>query len=349
MGRFAAGAPHTPTARLGSIGIEEAARLVGASPSALREWERQGLVHPGRTAGGARRYAADDLDRLQRIRTWRTVDGLNAAAIRRLLDGSATGTEAAPGGRHRAMAGNGGPGGPPAPVGEPDAGMPAPGEAAGKALSTSSSAATGLRAAAFAAADGGPAAGPQQSAHGGPGAWHAGSQLRAIRQAQGMTLREAATRSGLSVSFISSLERGVSGASIAALRRLLDAYGRTVGELLAGDAPASGRLVRPDARRVLDAGRGVRIEDLFASPTALESQLFVLTPGASSDGYYRHIGEEFMFVLTGSLGVWLDGPHEFYRLEPGDALTFPSTVDHRIAALGQVETRVLWINTPPTF
>jgi uncharacterized cupin superfamily protein len=107
--------------------------------------------------------------------------------------------------------------------------------------------------------------------------------------------------------------------------------------------------VRPTQRRVLDAGRGIRIEDLFAVPTALESQLFVLAPGASSDGYYRHVGEEFMYVLTGSLGVWLDDPHEFYRLEPGDALTFPSTVDHRIAALGQAETRVLWINTPPTF
>ena len=182
-----------------------------------------------------------------------------------------------------------------------------------------------------------------------PGTWPAGSQLRAIRKSQGLTLRGAADRSGLSASFISSLERGVSGASIAALRRLLDAYGRTVGELLAGDAPASGRLVRPGGRRVLDAGRGIRIEDLFAGPTSLESQLFVLAPGASSDGYYRHIGEEFMFVLAGSLGVWLDDPHEFYRLEAGDALTFPSTVDHRIAALGKIETRVLWINTPPTF
>ena len=87
----------------------------------------------------------------------------------------------------------------------------------------------------------------------------------------------------------------------------------------------------------------------LASVTALESQLFVLAPGASTDGSYRHAGEEFMYVLAGTLGVWLDDPHEFYRLEPGDALTFPSTHDHRIQALGSDETRVLWINTPPTF
>lgn len=310
MGGVADGARHALPVPLGSVGIKEAARLVGASPSALREWERLGLVRPTRTAGGARRYSADDVDRLHRIRTWRTVDGLNAAAIRRLLDGSAPGGEPAAGGRHwatAAMAGD------------------------GAILELGSGAAD---------------ADAREDA---PGTWPASSQLRAMRQARAYTLREAAARSGLSASFISSIERGVAGASIAALRRLLEAYGRTVGELLAGDAPASGRLVRPSDRRVLDAGRGIRIEDLFAGPTSLESQLFVLAPGATSDGFYRHVGEEFMFVLSGSLGVWLDEPHEFYRLEAGDALTFPSTVDHRITALGQAETSVLWINTPPTF
>jgi DNA-binding transcriptional MerR regulator/transcriptional regulator with XRE-family HTH domain len=306
------------------VGIEEAARIVGASPSALREWERQGLVKPVRTPGGARRYLAQDVERLQRIRTWRTVDGINAAAIRRLLDGGDT-----VGGPHRAMAF--------------DQARPARGAGNGRDRAPLAAArATGPNGANGSTASNG---GEPSTAH----AWPAGSQLRASRQACGYTLREASRRSGLSVSFISALERGVSGASLATLRRLVEAYGRTVGELLAAEAPASGRLVRPAERRVLDAGRGIRIEDLFAGPTSLESQLFVLGPGASSDGYYRHIGEEFMFVLAGSLGVWLDDPHEFYRLEPGDSLTFPSTVDHRIQALGAVETRVLWINTPPTF
>jgi transcriptional regulator with XRE-family HTH domain len=308
------------------VGIEEAARIVGASPSALREWERQGLVKPVRTPGGARRYLAHDVERLQRIRTWRTVDGINAAAIRRLLDGGD-----GAGGPHRAM------------VLEAD--HPAHGGEIGRDGASLGGASLGFSGASASAGTNGANGGEPSTAH----AWPAGSQLRASRVACGYTLREASRRSGLSVSFISALERGVSGASLATLRRLVEAYGRTVGELLASGAPASGRLVRPAERRVLDAGRGIRIEDLFAGPTSLESQLFVLGPGASSDGYYRHVGEEFMFVLAGSLGVWLDDPHEFYRLEPGDSLTFPSTVDHRIQSLGTGETRVLWINTPPTF
>jgi DNA-binding transcriptional MerR regulator/mannose-6-phosphate isomerase-like protein (cupin superfamily) len=308
MARPAVGERVTPVAPLGVVGIETAARMVGASPSSLRVWERQGLVAPLRTSGGARRYGADDIDRLRRVRAWRTVEGLNAAAIRRLLEGRSSPDAGATGGPHRTMADG-------AEVADRDRLPDADRDRQARPLD----------------------------------AQEAGEQLRAIRREQGLTLREAASRSGLSTSFISSLERGVSGASIAALRRLLEAYGRTVGELLRGAAPSGSRMVRPADRRVLDAGRGVRIEDLFASVTALESQLFVLAPGASSDGYYRHAGEEFMYVLTGTLGVWLDDPHEFYRLEPGDALTFPSTHDHRIAALGSDEARVLWINTPPTF
>ncbi len=315
MGRLAEESRPASPAPLGAVGIEEAARLVGASPSALRAWERQGLVRPARTAGGARRYGGDDLERLRRIRVWRTVDGLNAAAIRRLLDGIGPEGLQRAAGPHGAMA-----------SADPAAGLPVSG------ARTSDLGATG------------PARVVAPSS-----ARPAGSHLRDLRRSCGYTLREAAERSGLSTSFISSLERGVTGASLAALRRLVEAYGRTVGDLGTAGRPVGARLVRPADRRVLDPGRGIRIEDLFAIPTMLESQLFVLAPGASSDGYYRHVGEEFMFVLAGSLGVWLDEPGEFYRLEAGDALTFPSTVDHRIQSLGAVETRVLWVNTPPTF
>lgn len=270
---------------LGAVGIEEAARLVGVSPSAIRSWERQGLVSPMRTRGGVRRYGQADLDRLRAIRSWRAVDGLNAAAIRRLV-----------------------------------------------------------------AVGAGPAAVPGAAAS-------IADRLRAARATRRMTLRDAAERSGLSASFISALEHGLSGASVAALRRLLDAYDTTLAAIV-GPGPGSetdsgnggdARLVAASARHAVEAGGGVRIENLADGFRLLEPQLFVLAPGASSNGPYSHPGEEFMYVLEGALGVWLDGAGESYRLEPGDSLTFPSTTRHSFQALGATETRVLWVNTPPTF
>lgn len=294
----AAGAP-APGAP-GLLRIADAARAIGVSPSALRLWERQGLVAPVR-AGRERRYGPDQLARLRCVHRLRTVDGVNAAGIRRAL-GEPAADDAAP----------------------PGAG-----------------------------------ASPRPDRD---GAAAIGASLRRRRVAAGLSLRELGERTGLSASFLSGLERGTTGASLAALVRLAGAHGTTLAAIVGGaDASAGGghpsrgrspgtpeRVVRRDARPTLVAGRGVRIQDLAVDASQLQPQLFVLAPGATSDGAYDHAGEEFLFVLAGRLVVWL-ADRECHELAPGDALTFPSSIPHRFVALGSDETRVLWINTPPTF
>jgi len=258
--------------------IGEAARRVGVSPSALRAWEREGLVRPARSIGRYRLYSDADVEHLRSVRRLREVDQLNAPGIRRVL-------------RDRVVA-------------DPHGGR---------------------------RVDGRP--------------------LRRLRASRGLSLREASTRSGLSVSFLSALERGVSGASIATLQRLTSAYGTTMLELFGTAGSAGGeRLVRAGARRTLDVdGGAVRIEQLARNSRQLEPQLFVLAPGASSDGAYAHDGEEFLYLLTGAVTVWV-GDGERYRLDrAGDALTFPSNLPHRWRNDASGETRLLWINTPPTF
>ena len=164
-------------------------------------------------------------------------------------------------------------------------------------------------------------------------------------------MREAAERSGLSLSFISALERGASGASVATLQRLTAAYGTTLADLFAGpDTTSRDRMVPVGKRLVLRlGGESVRIEQLARGATQLEPQLFVLAAGASSDGAYAHAGEEFLYLLSGALTVWV-GDDETYQLtRAGDALSFPSTMPHRWRNDAGGETRLLWINTPPTF
>jgi quercetin dioxygenase-like cupin family protein len=75
----------------------------------------------------------------------------------------------------------------------------------------------------------------------------------------------------------------------------------------------------------------------------------VLAEGASSDGAYAHDGEEFLYLLSGAVTVWV-GDDETYALNrTGDALSFPSTLPHRWRNDASGESRLLWINTPPTF
>ena len=138
---------------------------------------------------------------------------------------------------------------------------------------------------------------------------------------------------------------------MATLHRLTVAYGVTTLDLFSPPRSASERprrRVGQHERQLLTLGSGVRIEQLSVGATQLEPQLFVLDAGATSDGTYAHEGEEFLYVLDGALTVWIND-HERHRLAAGDALTFPSTLPHRWRNRADGVTRLLWINTPPTF
>jgi MerR family transcriptional regulator, heat shock protein HspR len=80
----AVGKVGLPASDRGVYGISVAAELSGVAEQSLRLYERQGLLTPARTAGGTRRYSADDLARLQRI-TELVTAGVNLAGIYRIL------------------------------------------------------------------------------------------------------------------------------------------------------------------------------------------------------------------------------------------------------------------------
>ncbi len=65
--------------------ISVAAELTGLHPQTLRTYERLGLITPGRTVGGGRRYSARDIDRLREISDL-TSAGIGIEGVRRILD-----------------------------------------------------------------------------------------------------------------------------------------------------------------------------------------------------------------------------------------------------------------------
>lgn len=65
--------------------ISVAAQLAQVHPQTLRNYEREGLIDPGRSAGGNRMYSEDDLARLAEIGAL-TEEGLNIAGIRKVLE-----------------------------------------------------------------------------------------------------------------------------------------------------------------------------------------------------------------------------------------------------------------------
>ena len=65
--------------------ISVAARLAGMHPQTLRQYDRLGLVQPGRASGGGRRYSARDVELLREIQRLSQEDGVNLAGIKRVI------------------------------------------------------------------------------------------------------------------------------------------------------------------------------------------------------------------------------------------------------------------------
>jgi DNA-binding transcriptional MerR regulator/quercetin dioxygenase-like cupin family protein len=174
-----------------------------------------------------------------------------------------------------------------------------------------------------------------------------GQRFRRLRTRRGLSLAQVARSTGVSVGFLSSLERGQMRSSVATLRRIARFYRTNILSLFetAGDNP---RLVRPAQRKVLETNAGVRMELLAWGNTAMEPHLFRVKPGGGSGESYTHEGEEFLHVLRGTFEIWL-GKIEHYRLSTGDSLYFESSTPHRWRNPGRAETWLLWVNTPPTF
>ena len=76
---------HEPDPTRGVYSISVAADLVGSQPQNLRLYEARGLVEPGRSEGGTRRYSEDDLERLRAIGTLLEA-GLNLAGVTMVLE-----------------------------------------------------------------------------------------------------------------------------------------------------------------------------------------------------------------------------------------------------------------------
>jgi DNA-binding transcriptional MerR regulator/mannose-6-phosphate isomerase-like protein (cupin superfamily) len=173
-----------------------------------------------------------------------------------------------------------------------------------------------------------------------------GAHLRQLRAKRGLSLAQVARKVGISVGFLSALERSQMSGSVATLRKLARFYKTNILDFFDATG-ASSRQVQPAQRKVLEAGPGVRMELLAWGNTVMEPHLFRVAPDAGSGEAYTHAGEEFLYVLRGSLVITLE--NEEYRLKAGDSFYFESATPHRWKNPGRAETHVLWVNTPPTF
>lgn len=190
-----------------------------------------------------------------------------------------------------------------------------------------------------------------------------GERLRAARSARGIGVRALSRLVGVSGSTISQIELGNVMPSVATLYRLVSVLEISMDDLFAGGAPVDGGaapseggrprpadgpkspVVRREDRASIKLASGVRWERLsnVADPSVefIWSRYDADGESCPQDALIRHGGKEFGYVHSGRLGVTIG--FDTYELEPGDSISFESTLPHRFFALDDQPAEVLWV------
>ncbi|QKW05027.1 helix-turn-helix transcriptional regulator [Streptomyces sp. NA04227] len=168
------------------------------------------------------------------------------------------------------------------------------------------------------------------------------AQLREHRRVARLTLESAAARAGLSPAHLSRLETGRRQPSLPVLLALARLYGTTVSDLLGETGAESEPVVRGGEAEAVPAGGWVY--RAAGNPSrALQALRVTVPPRVEGDLVRVHPGEEWLYVLSGTLALALG--ERSYTLAPGDSAHFDSLVPHRIAALGGHSAEMLFVHT----
>lgn len=185
-----------------------------------------------------------------------------------------------------------------------------------------------------------------------------GLALRSLRKRKNWTLAEVSVRTELPVSTLSKIENGKMSLSYDKLARLSAALEVDIAQLFEPDTANQSARVH-GRRSITRAGEGLAVatenySHLYPGADVLNKRLvpIIAEPHARSLAEFgeliRHPGEEFVYVLEGTVDLHTD-LYTPARLEAGDSVYFDSGMGHAYIAVGLKRCRVLSICTPSQF
>jgi transcriptional regulator with XRE-family HTH domain len=178
---------------------------------------------------------------------------------------------------------------------------------------------------------------------------HAFWRVKRLRELKGVTLEALAERAGLTKSYVSKVERGISTPSIATAIKIADALGVGVNDLFgAGQSQQDFTIIRKtDRKPFARMGKaGHRYEAITPGEVHGLFETFIdFPPFAEPRGYQRaqHRGREMVFVVKG--GIDIAFPHASAQLKAGDCIVFDGQIPHRILSLRPTQAEILVIIT----
>ena len=174
-----------------------------------------------------------------------------------------------------------------------------------------------------------------------------GKKLKELRLKNDLTLGDLASRSELTKGFLSQVERNLTAPSIATLEDILEALGTNLSEFFREEEEK--QIVFSTQDFFEDKQDDYTIEWVIpnAQKNEMEPILLTLAPHKKSQEMLAHHGEEFGYVLKGTVTLVLG--NKKYRLKAQETFYLDGTKSHYLYNHGSSEAKVLWVTTPPMF
>lgn len=174
-------------------------------------------------------------------------------------------------------------------------------------------------------------------------------KIRDLRKERKLTLRDLSEKTGLSVSFLSQVENNTSSIAITSLKKISDALNIEISYFFKTPEYDNFLVKVEDQEPFKIEGSNsefIRLSGDFTG-RALESIIVTIPPEQQHGHKFGHIGEEFIYVLEGTVIINIDGTD--YLVCTGNSIHFPSTIPHIWINPLKQPAKILSVLTPTIF
>ena len=176
-----------------------------------------------------------------------------------------------------------------------------------------------------------------------------GKKIKRLRQEKNLTQDELAARCELSKGFISQLERDLTSPNLSTLSDILESLGISLKEFFSDVEDEKIVFGEEDFFESTDEENGYTVEWVIpnAQKNEMEPILLTLDPGGSYKEETAHSGEEFGYILSGSVVLHIG--NKKHRIKKGQCFCFKPNNNHYIENTGKVPAKLLWVSSHPSF
>jgi len=178
-----------------------------------------------------------------------------------------------------------------------------------------------------------------------------GARVRELRKERDWTLEQAANQAGLARSTLSKIENGQMSPTYEALKKLATGLQISVPQLFTPPQKdqVNGRMAVTKAENG-QALATATYEHTLLAETLTKKQMLPYRARVRArsmeefDGWVRHDGEEFLYVLTGVITLYT----EFYEpieMRRGDSAYYDATMGHNVISVSEEDATILWVTS----